>query len=170
MSKIILVAHNIRSTHNVGSLLRTADCLGVDIVYLTGYTPYPIYENDQRLPHISNKLDAQIHKTALGAERTVKWLHAPEISNTIKTLRMSGIQVVALEQAKGSIALPQFSSTQNIAIIVGNEVTGLDASVLDMVDSIVEIPMSGAKESLNVAQASAICLYHLRFINISQKG
>ncbi len=170
MPKIILIAHNIRSTHNVGSLLRTADCLGVDRVYLTGYTHYPTGNDDQRLPHISSKLDAQIHKTALGAEKTVKWQHDPDITDTINALKKRNIQVVALEQAKSSIALPQFSSSQDIAIIVGNEVTGLDKAILDIVDSIVEIPMSGSKESLNVAQAAAISMYHLTFINISQNS
>jgi tRNA G18 (ribose-2'-O)-methylase SpoU len=162
MSKIILIAHNLRSTHNVGSILRTADCLGADMVYLTGYTPYPALKNDDRLPHLAKKLDTQIHKTALGAEISTKWAHNPDIYQVISDLRAKNIAIVALEQASGSKPLPDFIPKDNTALIVGNEITGLDKQILDIVDQIVEIPMSGVKESLNVAQATAIGLYKLR--------
>jgi tRNA G18 (ribose-2'-O)-methylase SpoU len=166
MSKIILIAHNLRSTHNVGSILRTADCLGVDMVYLTGYTPYPKLDDDDRLPHLAAKLNAQIHKTALGAEQSTSWSFDLDIQAVIARLRSGGTEIVALEQAKRSIALPKFASSHDVAIIVGNEVTGIEATVLGSVDKIVEIPMSGSKESLNVVQATAICLYHLKFVKI----
>jgi len=165
MSKIILIAHNIRSTHNVGSLLRTADCLGTDMVYLTGYTPYPSVADDDRLPHIANKLNAQIHKTALGAESSTKWSHEADIDQIINILKSQNVEIIALEQSPISRPLPEFRQTHDVALIVGNEVTGLEESVLDRVDKIVEIPMSGSKESLNVAQATAIGLYQLRFVN-----
>ncbi len=161
MPKIILIAHDIRSTHNVGSILRTGDCLGADIVYLTGYTPYPLMRNDSRLPHLAKKLDAQIHKTALGAEKSTKWIHNPDIFEVITMLKSSNVEIVALEQAKGSKPLPIFIPRRDTALIVGNEITGLDKQILDVTDEIVEIPMSGVKESLNVAQATAIGLYQL---------
>ena len=163
MPKIILIAHDIRSTHNVGSILRTANCLGTDMVYLTGYTPYPKLEDDDRLPHLAKKLDAQIHKTALGAELSTKWTHNSDIGAVVDSLKSQKISVIALEQSPKSMPLPDFKPKGDIALIVGNEVTGLEPDVLDCVDQIVEIPMSGSKESLNVAQASAIGLYQLRW-------
>ena len=90
MSKIVVIAHNIRSTHNIGSLFRTADGLGVQKLYLTGYTPYPHYEDDERMPHIARKTHKQISKTALGAEETVEWEYAEDVFSIIKKLRKSG--------------------------------------------------------------------------------
>jgi tRNA G18 (ribose-2'-O)-methylase SpoU len=161
MRRIILIAHDIRSTHNVGSLLRTAEGLGVKSVYLTGYSPYPRTVNDNRLPHIYAKLDKQIHKTALGAEDSLSWHYREDIFELVMGLRQSKYKLVALEQNDKSIDLGKFKfeSCPSIALIVGNEVKGLDKKILDLVDSIVEIPMRGSKESLNVVQAAAIALY-----------
>src|SRR5450432_2451686 len=97
--KIVLVVHNVRSTHNVGSLLRTADGMGIDHVYFTGYTPYPAAADDERLPHIREKLTQQIHKTALGAEDSLSWSHRPEISDLLKSLKKDKFLIAALEQA-----------------------------------------------------------------------
>jgi len=163
MVQLILVVHNIRSTHNVGSLLRTADGLGLEAVYLTGYTPYPAAPDDERLPHLAQKLTQQIHKTALGAETTVPWRHFATIDQALAALRQSGFTIAALEQAAGSIALPDFQPPPKLAIIVGREVEGLEPEVLQAVDQIIEIPMAGLKESFNVAIAAAMALYHCRF-------
>lgn len=162
VSKIILIAHNIRSTHNVGSLLRTAEGLGVDKVYLTGYTPYPLTSHDSRLPHMAAKLDKQIHKTALGAEKLVQWQHVEDIFAVINELKKNSFTVAALEQAKGSTPLPQFKSPQKTALVVGREVEGVEPEVLKACDEVLEIPMLGQKESFNVAAAAAMALYHLR--------
>jgi len=162
-SKIVLVVHNIRSALNVGSLLRTADGLGVEMVYLTGYSPYPEARGDVRLPHVRLRATKQIRKTALGAEETVKWAHYPGVSDLIDRLKENNFTVVALEQTKSSQKLPDFKLKGNSALIVGNEVDGLDEETLSLVDSQVEIPMLGQKESFNVAVAAAIALYHLRF-------
>jgi 23S rRNA (guanosine2251-2'-O)-methyltransferase len=163
MHSIILIAHNLRSTHNVGSLLRTADGLGIDAVYLTGYTPYPSIQNDQRLPHIHQKLTRQIHKTALGAELTNIWQHRSDISAVISDLKNRGYTVTALEQTPKSISLHKFSVPNKVAIIVGREVEGLEPEVIDQTDNQLEIPMFGQKESFNVAQAAAMAMYALRF-------
>jgi len=163
MEKIVLIVHNVRSTHNVGSLLRTADGLGVTKVYFTGYTPHPLYKGDSRLPHIAEKLTGQIHKTALGAETSVGWEYQADIEAVIKKLKVDGHQVVALEQAEGSIKLPDFNPADKVAIIVGREVEGIEPEVLAIADKVVEIPMLGQKESLNVAQAAAIALYQLQY-------
>lgn len=109
MRMIILVAHNLRSAHNVGSLLRTADGLGIDQVVLSGYTPYPQLDHDDRLPHISRKVSAQIHKTALGAEASVQWTHAADIAAVMQQLSGEGFTVAALEQAPGSQDLTAFT-------------------------------------------------------------
>lgn len=163
MLRIILIIHDVRSAHNVGSLLRTADGLAIEKVHMSGYTPYPKSNKDERLPHIALKIDRQIHKTALGAEQSVNWSHINNLSQVLKNLKDDGFLIVALEQAPSSIRLPDFHIKQDVALIVGAEIDGLDASVLAKADSILEIPMLGAKESYNVANAAAIALYHLRY-------
>lgn len=161
MRNIVLVVHNVRSAHNVGSLLRTADGLGIEQVYLTGYTPFPVMKNDPRLPHLVQKADRQIHKTALGAENLINWQHEPDIAKLVKDLVARGYSVAALEQTKKSINLSDFKPADRQVLIVGNEVGGLDKSVLEHCDQHVQIPMSGRKESFNVSIAAAIALYHL---------
>lgn len=163
MRSVVLVAHNLRSCHNVGSLLRTADGLGVDEVYLTGYTPYPMQKDDDRLPHIAAKIHRQIQKTALGAEETMPWEHNPDVFGVLLTLRASGHTVAALEQTAGSISLPGWTPPAAIALVVGRETEGIEMDVLAACDLALEIPMSGKKESFNVVQAAAMALYHCWF-------
>jgi 23S rRNA (guanosine2251-2'-O)-methyltransferase len=160
---IILIAHNLRSCHNVGSILRTAEGLGVKKVCLTGYTPYPASNNDKRMPHIVAKIDRQIQKTALGAEKTVDWEHEESVSDVINNLKAEGFQVIALEQTENSFPLAAFKTPEKIALIVGREVEGIEQEVLRLCDQAVEIPMLGKKESFNVVQAAAMALYHMRF-------
>ena len=161
MNRVVLIAHNLRSTHNVGSLLRTAEGLGVETVYLTGYTPYPVIENDPRLPHLSRKLDAQIHKTALGAESLVDVRVSEALNSIIDKLKADGFSLVALEQNERSIDLADFKPETKVALIVGREVEGIEPEVLELCDHIIEIPMKGQKESFNVVQAAAMALYVL---------
>ncbi len=163
MRKLVLIVHNVRSAHNVGSLLRTAEGLGIAKVWLTGYTPYPRREHDERLPHLADKLDRQIIKTSLGAEQTLEWSHSDDIEKIVEELKKEFYPVVALEQAAGSVKLPGFKPQAKLALIVGREVEGIEPEVLALCDQIIEIPMLGKKESYNVAQAAAIALYHCRF-------
>jgi 23S rRNA (guanosine2251-2'-O)-methyltransferase len=143
--KIIVVCHNIRSALNVGSIFRTADGAGAKAVYLTGYTPAP--------PH------AGISKTALGAELTVSWKKFAKIDAAIDFLKKQKFQIVALEQDKKSVPYNSLKPEKNIALILGNEVRGLNRKTLAKCDKIVEIPMRGKKESLNVAVAFGIAVY-----------
>lgn len=163
MRSIVLVAHNVRSTHNVGSLLRTAEGLGVEKVFLTGYTPYPHTEHDTRLPHLAAKLHKQINKTALGAEISLPWQHLPDIFEVLAELKATGYTIAAAEQTPQSIELPTYKPPEKIALIVGREVEGIEPEVLHLCDVALEIPMFGQKESFNVVQAAAMTLYHLRF-------
>jgi tRNA G18 (ribose-2'-O)-methylase SpoU len=163
MRQIVLVAHDIRSCYNVGSLLRTAEGLGVHEVILTGYTPYPRQDNDPRLPHIALKLDRQIAKTALGAELTQRWSQSDDIEDSLRSLRDQKFIIIGLEQAAQSVALPTFQPPDKVALLLGNEVTGLDSALLAACDRVIEIPMFGYKESFNVIQATAMALYHCRF-------
>ena len=156
-----MIAHNIRSSHNVGSLLRTADGLGVELVYLTGYTPYPYSDPDPRLPHIAEKVDKQIRKTALGAETSQTWKQADNIEITVNNLRQDGFVICALEQTAGAVSLSTYHAPDRVAIIVGNEVSGIDNATLALCDICIAIPMRGKKESFNVAQAAAMCMYHI---------
>ena len=161
--QIILIVHNVRSSHNVGSLLRTAEGLGVKRIYLTGYTPYPITPNDPRLPHITHKATKAISKTALGAEISADWQQTTDIESLISRLKSDGFEVWALEQSPNSIMLPDWDAPAKCAIIVGREVEGLEPEVLGRCDGVVEIPMLGKKESFNVAQAAAMTLYRCRY-------
>lgn len=163
MRNIVLIAHNLRSVHNVGSLLRTAEGLGVSKVYLTGYTPYPLAANNTRLPHIAQKIDKQIAKTALGAENMVAWEHREDIEKLLVALRRENFMILALEQGSVSVKLPSFHAPEQIALIVGREVEGIEPEILQHVNQIIEIPMFGRKESFNVVQAAAMALYHFRF-------
>lgn len=156
---LVLIAHDVRSCYNVGSLLRTADGLGVDKVYLTGYTPYPMMVQDPRLLYLAQKIDKQIHKTALGAEHSVHWEHNDDIAKVIEQLRYDKFTIVALEQSPSSIPLQAYRTPERIALVVGREVEGIEQGVLALADQIVEIPMRGQKESFNVAAAAAMALY-----------
>jgi len=164
MRHIVLIAHNLRSSHNVGSLLRTAEGLGVERVYLTGYTPYPLAPDDDRLPHIAQKVDKQIAKTALGAEKTIKWQHRENVAHLIDELHREKYLIAALEQGPEAVKLSTFHAPERLALIVGREVEGVETEVLTLADQIIEIPMFGRKESFNVVQAAAMALYHCRFM------
>lgn len=163
MRSIIVIAHNLRSTHNVGSLLRTADGLGIEQVFLTGYTPHPQHTADKRLPHLARKIDAQINKTALGAQTSLAWKYAADVLAVITELRGRKFTIAALEQTSTALSLPEFKPPDKLALIVGREVRGIESEVLGECDLALEIPMLGQKESFNVAQAAAMALYHCRF-------
>lgn len=161
--KIILVAHNLRSCHNVGSLLRTAEGLGVELVILSGYTPFPLGSGDNRLPHIAHKLHKQISKTALGAESSQAWKHFETFKEVLAFLKNEGYHLAAVEQSTQAILLPDFNPPQKLALLVGREVEGVEPEILAACQTVLEIPMFGQKESFNVVQAAAMTLYHCRF-------
>ncbi len=159
MSEIIIIAHNIRSTHNVGALFRTADGFGVSKIILSGYTPYPRIPRDPRLPHIADKLTAQIHKTALGAEKMVTFEYSQQ--PWLDTLKADGYRIVGLEQTNQSVPLHTYLAPEKVALLIGEEVHGIKQPLLDQCDDIIEITMVGKKESFNVSVATGIALYAL---------
>jgi tRNA G18 (ribose-2'-O)-methylase SpoU len=161
--EIVIIAHDLRSSHNVGSLIRTAEGLGVKEIILTGYTPYPMAKTDGRLPHIARRVDCQIKKTSLGAEKFISWRHISDLAQAVEGLSREGYVICALEQAPGSMEINKFKPPFKIALMVGNEVKGLSKDVLKMADHLLEIPMFGHKESFNVVQAAAMALYSFRF-------
>jgi len=152
--EIYVILHNIRSAFNVGSIFRTADAVGADKIFLTGYTPTP-----------DNK---EITKTALGAENFVKWEKYKNISYLLKKLKKGKYYLVAIEQAENSIPFYKFKPKFPLVLILGNEVRGLDKRILKKVDKIVEIPMFGRKESLNVAVAFGIIAYWVKINKVSK--
>jgi tRNA G18 (ribose-2'-O)-methylase SpoU len=161
--KLVVLAHNIRSTYNVGAILRSCEGFGVSKVIFSGYTPYPQLPSDSRLPHAVSKLTTKIAKTALGAERLVTCEYSSSVARTIQPLKKSGYLVVALEQTKSSLDLPGFTpQASKVALLLGEEVKGVDPELLSLCDQSVEIPMFGQKESFNVAVAAGIALYQLR--------
>lgn len=158
MPKITLILHNIRSTHNVGSIFRTAEGFGVERIICSGYTPYPKLENDTRLPHIADKLHAQIHKTALDAEALVPFERHENLDDWLET---NSLPLVALEQSPSSTTLRDFSPPGEFALLLGEEVNGISVELLSQCASTIEIPMWGKKESFNVSIACGIALYSL---------
>ena len=160
---IRLILADIRSAYNVGAILRTADATGVELVYACGYTPYPIQPRDARPAHVASSNTRAIAKTALGAKATVPVEHLPDTLAAIAAARTSGYTITVLEQAEGSLNLYQYQIAGPLALILGNEPNGVDAATLRAADAILELPMLGRKESLNVAVAAGIALYHLRF-------
>ncbi|MEK7636688.1 MAG: TrmH family RNA methyltransferase [Patescibacteria group bacterium] len=145
--KLIVIAHNIRSLHNIGSLFRTADAVGVEKIFLTGFSGIPDHP--------------KVAKVALGAEKTILWKKYSRIGNLLKQLKKDGYQIVALEQDPMSVAYDSFCPRFPIALIVGNEVSGISRAILKNADAIIEIPQKGRKESLNVSVAFGIAVYAL---------
>ncbi len=161
MTELTLVLHNIRSTHNVGAIFRTAEGLGVKKIIISGYTPAPKHQNDTRLPHIANKIHNQIHKTALGAEDIVKF----EIVDNLKSWINNNIDyknpLVGLEQAPGSIPLQKFKPPQKMTLLLGEEVDGISQELMNLCSDFIEIPMFGQKESFNVSVATGMAVFHI---------
>ena len=145
------ILHNIRSAYNVGAIFRTADATGVKKIYLTGYTPTP---TDR-----FGRVQQEIKKTSLGASETVPWEQG-EFAETTKQLKEDKILVVAVEQTSNSLPIDKFSHDGEVAYIFGNEVTGVEEPELKQVDAIVELPMRGTKESLNVSVTAGVVMYH----------
>ena len=146
---LVVVLDNVRSLHNVGSVFRTADAFLVESVYLCGITCTP--------PH------AEIHKTALGAENTVNWKHYEDTHLAVADLKSDGYTILSIEQAKGSTMLThlQLDKTKKYAVILGNEVKGVQQSVVDTCDGCIEIPQFGTKHSLNVSVTGGIIIWEL---------
>jgi 23S rRNA (guanosine2251-2'-O)-methyltransferase len=159
MLEIIVIAHNIRSTHNVGAIFRTSEGFGVSKIILSGYTPYPRVPKDPRLPHIADKLTSQIHKTALDAETIVPFEY--QETPNIAALRAAGYRIVGLEQDARSIMLREYHPSQKIVLLLGEEVEGITDDLRVLCDDLIEIPMVGKKESFNVSVATGIALYGL---------
>jgi tRNA G18 (ribose-2'-O)-methylase SpoU len=146
---IIVVLENVRSAYNVGSVFRTADAFLIEAINICGYTAYP--------PH------KEIRKTALGADETVSWKHFKNISEAIEEIRDRGYKLYAVEQAKDSYKLQAISyePDEKIAVIFGNEVTGVEQSTIEQCDGCIEIPQLGMKHSLNISVAAGIVLWEL---------
>ncbi|PZR25049.1 MAG: RNA methyltransferase [Citrobacter freundii] len=146
---VMVVLENIRSAYNVGSVFRTADAFLVEGIYIIGYSAKP--------PH------KEIKKTALGAEETVSWQHFSTSAEAIERLKVDGYTVLAVEQAEGSIKLQELrpAEGQKIAVVFGNEVTGVEQSTIHLCDGVLEIPQFGMKHSLNIATAAGVVLWEL---------
>ena len=147
-----IILEDIRSAYNVGAIFRTADASGVTKVFLTGYTPAPIDRFGRPQP--------EIQKTSLSACETVPWEKIESMSELIVRLKSEGVTVAAVELAPGSVPLKEFNEPEHVAYIVGNEVDGVAKETLALADAIVELPMLGQKESLNVSVTAGIILYH----------
>jgi tRNA G18 (ribose-2'-O)-methylase SpoU len=146
-----IILHNIRSAHNVGAILRTADGAGVTQVYLSGYTPLPIDR--------FGKKNSDIAKTALGAEQSVRWMQRKSLPRLVSLLQNEKVSVVGVEQSSVSTPISKYKQPLKVAYVLGNEVEGLTSKELSLCNMVVELPMLGKKESLNVSAVAAIVLY-----------
>lgn len=149
---LILIAHNIRSLHNVGAIFRTADSFGVSKIYLTGYTGVPEGKNADK-----------ISKVALGAEQFIPWQKAKNLGPLLKKLKAQGVRIAALENnvKYKTTPLSKYRAKFPLALILGEETKGNTKQILELADDILEIPMHGQKESLNVSVACGVALYQL---------
>lgn len=144
---LVVVLDNIRSLNNVGSVFRTSDAFLVEAIYLCGITATPP--------------NPEIHKTALGAEHSVEWKYFEDTVNAVQTLKENGYTVFAIEQVENSTMLDnlQLDSHQKYAIVMGNEVKGVEQAVVDACDGCIEIPQYGTKHSLNVSVTAGIVIW-----------
>ena len=152
MKECVGILHNIRSIHNVASIFRTADGAGVSKLYLTGFTPTPIDR--------FGKTREQFNKVSLGAEKSVSWEYVLSTTRLVNRLKKEGYIMYALEQSKQSINYRKVKIREKFALVMGNEVRGIPKSLLSKIDNVIEIPMRGKKESLNVAVAFGVAVYH----------
>lgn len=154
--EICIILDNIRSAHNVGSIFRTAEGAGVSKIYLLGYTPAPIDRFGRPV--------AEIKKTSLGASDMITWEHVEnnKSDDLIVRLKSEGVQIVAVEQSPRSVSLSELERAQKVCYVLGNEIDGVSKKFLDLSDCIVEIPLHGRKESLNVSVAAGIVLFYDR--------
>ncbi len=170
MPELVVVLDNLRSAHNVGSILRSCDGFGIKTVYACGITPHMYDQSTDRLPHERHKIQQLIHKTALGAEETVKQFFYPKTIEAITFLKSNGFTIIALEQSENSEPLLHYAlniakTHSRIALIVGPELEGIQEDLLRECHTIVEIPMHGKKESFNVAVATGITLFILTSVD-----
>ena len=163
--ELVLVLHNIRSTYNVGAIMRTAEGMGVSSVVLSGYTP-KIHDSNL-LPHLREKLDKEIHKTALGAEDMVRTEIADDLKALLLRYKEQGFRIVGLENhiSKKTFSISGADLKKMIGekclLILGEEVGGISQDLYDFIELFVEIPMAGKKESFNVSVAAGIAMYEL---------
>lgn len=159
MGNIVLVLHNVRSVYNVGSIFRTAESADVEKIFLCGVTPTPLDRFE--------KYRLQFVKVSLGAEKSVPWdgsARSPRsILKLLEKLKRDGYAIFAVEQSKKSVPYYKVKAKGKIALVFGNEMRGLPNSILKRADKILEIPMAGNKESLNVAVAAGIVLFRIRY-------
>lgn len=147
----ILIIHDIRSVVNVGAMFRTADAVGIDKIYLTGYTPTPLDR--------FGRIRKDMAKSALGAEKFVSWEYKKSLITLLNKLKREKYLIIGIEQAKNSIDYKKVKLQNKRVFIIGAEVTGIPKNILKKCDIIAEIPMRGKKESLNVSVACGVALF-----------
>lgn len=154
MREMAVLLHNVRSAHNVGSIFRTADAAGISRIVLTGYTPAPVDR--------FGRVQKEVAKTALGAELVIPWTTERGATEAISGLKKRGWAVVGIEQDERALDYREFRLRRKTVFVLGNEVRGLSSAVRRACDSLIQIPMHGAKESLNVGVAAGIVLFSVR--------
>ncbi len=162
MSLVVLL-ENIRSAHNVGAIWRTAEASGVERIILIGQTPSPLFDGDTRPPYVADRAAKLIAKTALGAQFIVPFEYYSDVATAITQLQHNNYKIAALELADHAINLFTYQTPPKLALIIGHETLGISEEIQLKCDVVLQIPMTGLKESLNVSVATGIALYQLRF-------
>lgn len=164
--RIVVVLHNVRSAYNVGAILRTLDGLGIERAVFSGYTPR--YNDETLLPHLREKLDHQIQKSALGAEESVRQRAIADLASWLNEQKSEGWKIVGLEnnldaeeQARKRVLGTDAETAEQVVLVLGEEVDGIPSEIRELLDEFLEIPMRGQKESFNVSIAAAIALWEL---------
>ena len=153
---VAVLLDNVRSLHNVGAIFRTADGAGLEKVWLCGITGYPP--------------QGEISKTALGAEESVPWEYAKDVLEVVRVYKERGYQIVLVEQAESSIPYDEFLPEKPLCLVLGHEVDGVKEELVKLADVVIEIPMSGVKNSLNVAVAFGVVAFHLAGVFSRRRG
>lgn len=149
---MVVLLPDIRSAHNVGSIFRTCDAAGVSRVVLSGYSPRPVDK--------FGRVQKEIAKTALGGEKTIPWIYEKSTKSAINDLKEEGFSIVGVELLEGAIDYRKYKVVKKVVFVFGNEVDGLSKSILVLCDKVIQIPMRGKKESLNVSVSAGIILFN----------
>ncbi|MEY4440948.1 MAG: hypothetical protein RLY49_574 [Candidatus Parcubacteria bacterium] len=151
--EVVVVLDNVRSVHNVGAIFRTADALGINKIFLCGITPTPVDRFGRER--------SDLHKSALGAEKSVSWEHHSSTLSLVEQLQKEGYTVVCIEQEKNSVDYKTVTLKNKTCFVFGNEIEGISKDVLEQADQIAEIQMMGEKESLNVSVTFGIMMFRM---------
>ena len=163
LSSLVFVLVDVRSCYNVGSIARTAECLGVRKIFCVGITPYPEIEGDTRTRKHIDSNNKEISKTALGSEKTIEFIPIKTLEDVSKELKTLDYKLIGFESVENTATISEWNPLEKTAIVLGSEVDGISLKDLSILDQVIKIDMFGSKESLNVSVVAGIAGYFYRY-------